>query len=101
MLKIRTLPIAMKRYGTVAEMEAIKGVRRPKAGRLHTTCQLVTQARIAGFTLGITTENLSGRSRTAAASSAWISRRRTRSTARIWTACGSRTRRPPARTRRT
>jgi uncharacterized protein (DUF169 family) len=58
MLKIRTLPIAMKRYKTLAEMEAIKGVRRPKEGRLHTTCQLVTQSRIAGFTLGITAENL-------------------------------------------
>lgn len=58
LLKIRTLPIAMKRLGTLAEMEAIKGVRRPKEGRFHTTCQLVTQARIAGFTLGITSENV-------------------------------------------
>ena len=58
MLKIRTLPIAMKRFRTVAEMEAIKGVRRPKPGRFHTTCQLVTQSRIAGFTLGITSANV-------------------------------------------
>jgi uncharacterized protein (DUF169 family) len=58
LLKIRTLPIAMKRFATVAEMEAIKGVRRPKEGRFHTTCQLVTQSRIAGFTLGITSQNV-------------------------------------------
>ena len=58
MLKIRTLPIAMKRYKTLAEMEAIKGVRRPREGRRHTTCQLVTQSRVAGFTLGITADNL-------------------------------------------
>ena len=58
LLKIRTLPIGMKQFTSVEEMEKIPGLRRPKPGRFHTTCQLVTQARIAGFTLGITGENV-------------------------------------------
>src|SRR3546814_5686383 len=49
LLKIRTLPIGMKQFETVEAMEAIPGLRRPKPGRFHTTCQLVTQARMAGF----------------------------------------------------
>src|SRR3546814_6641249 len=48
----------MKQFETVEAMEAIPGLRRPKPGRFHTTCQLVTQARMAGFTLGITGENV-------------------------------------------
>ena len=39
-------------------MSQIKGLRRPKEGRFHTMCQLVTQSRMAGFTLGITAENV-------------------------------------------
>jgi len=58
LLKIRTLPIGMKQYESLEEMEAVPGLRRPKPGRFHTTCQLVTQSRIAGFTLGITAENV-------------------------------------------
>ena len=58
LLRIRTMPIGMKQYETIEEMEAVPGLRRPKAGRFHTTCQLVPQARIAGFTLGITNENV-------------------------------------------
>lgn len=58
LLKIRTLPIAMKLLESAAEMETVKGLRRPKEGRRHTTCQLVTQSRITGFTLGITADNL-------------------------------------------
>ena len=58
LLKLRTFPIGMKQFESLEEMEKIPGLRRPKAGRFHTTCQLVTQARIAGFTLGITAENV-------------------------------------------
>ena len=58
LLKIRTFPIGMKQFESVEEMEKIPGLRRPKPGRFHTTCQIVTQSRIAGFTLGITSENV-------------------------------------------
>ena len=58
LLKLRTLPIGMKQYETMEEMEKVPGLRRPKPGRFHTTCQLVTQSRIAGFTLGIAAENV-------------------------------------------
>src|SRR5690606_6451062 len=58
LLRIRTLPIGMKQFETIEDMERIQGLRRPKPGRFHTTCLLVTQARMAGFTLGITTENV-------------------------------------------
>ena len=57
-LKIRTLPIGMQRFKSEEEFEAVRGLRRPKEGRFHTTCQLVTQARIAGFTIGIGPENV-------------------------------------------
>lgn len=58
LLKIRTFPIGMKRFRSQAEFESVRGLRRPKEGRFHTTCQLVTQARIAGFTIGIGPENV-------------------------------------------
>src|SRR3546814_14439923 len=53
LLKIRTLPIGMKQFETVEAMEAIPGLRRAKPGRFHTTCHPVTQAWMAGFTLGL------------------------------------------------
>lgn len=58
LLRLRTLPIGMKLFADVAEMEKIPGLRRPKPGAHFTTCQLVTQARIGGFTLGIMHDNL-------------------------------------------
>jgi uncharacterized protein (DUF169 family) len=58
MLKLRTLPIGMKLFESEEEMARIPSLRRPKPGRRHSTCQLVTQARIAGFTLGITHDNV-------------------------------------------
>lgn len=58
LLRLRTLPIGMKLFEEVAAMEAIPGLRRPAQGKTHSTCQLVTQARIAGFTLGISHENV-------------------------------------------
>jgi uncharacterized protein (DUF169 family) len=62
LLKLRTFPIGMKHFGSVEEMEAVPGLRRPAKGKTFSTCQLVTQARIAGFTLGVTTDNIPGNS---------------------------------------
>lgn len=56
LLRLRTLPIGMKLFETVEEMEAIPKIRRPK--KHHTTCQIVTQARQVGWTVGVTIENL-------------------------------------------
>lgn len=58
LLKLRTLPFAMKLLGDPGDMGNIPGLRRPKAGRRYTLCQLVTQCRISGLTLGITADNL-------------------------------------------
>ena len=58
LLRLRTLPIGMKLFEDVDEMARLPGLRRPTKGKKFTTCQLVTQARMAGFTLGITTENV-------------------------------------------
>lgn len=58
LLRLRTLPIGMKLFADKAAMEAVPGLRRPAKGKTFSTCQLVTQSRMAGFTLGITTENV-------------------------------------------
>ena len=58
LLHLRSFPIGMKLFEDLDEMAAIPSLRRPTKGKTFTTCQLVTQARIAGFTLGITTENV-------------------------------------------
>ena len=42
-LRLRSIPIGMKLFETVEEMEAIPKIRRPKAK--HTTDQIVAQAR--------------------------------------------------------
>lgn len=57
-LKLRTLAIGMKQFRSLEEMNEVKGLRRPMEGRRHTMCQLVTQSRMAGFTLGVTAENV-------------------------------------------
>ena len=56
LLRLRTLPIGMKLFETVEEMEAIPKIRRPK--KRHTTCQIVTQARQVGWTVGVTIDNV-------------------------------------------
>jgi uncharacterized protein (DUF169 family) len=48
----------MKRFATVAEMEAIPKIRRPNA--IHTTDQIVGQAARNGWTVGITQADLVG-----------------------------------------
>ncbi|MCH7478020.1 MAG: DUF169 domain-containing protein [SAR324 cluster bacterium] len=57
-LRLRTIPIGMKRFETVEEMEAIPRIRRPKA-RLATD-QVVAQARQLGWTVGVTMDDLIG-----------------------------------------
>lgn len=58
LLRLRTLPIGMKLFEDAAAMDAVPGLRRPTAAQHFTTCQLVTQSRIGGLTLGIVGENV-------------------------------------------
>ena len=57
-LRLRTTPIGMKRFATVAEMEAVPRIRRPR--HVHTTDQIVGQASRNGWTVGITADDLVG-----------------------------------------
>jgi uncharacterized protein (DUF169 family) len=57
-LRLRSIPIGMKLFETVAEMEAIPKIRRPRSK--HTTDQIVAQARQLGWTVGITMADLVG-----------------------------------------
>ncbi|MHB8574327.1 MAG: DUF169 domain-containing protein [Dehalococcoidia bacterium] len=58
LLRLRNTPIGMKLFETVAEMEAIPRIRRPKS--IHTTDQIVAQAARLGWTVGITNDDLVG-----------------------------------------
>lgn len=58
LLRLRTTPIGMKLFETVAEMEAIPRIRRP--GSIHTTDQIVGMASRLGWTVGITNDDLVG-----------------------------------------
>lgn len=51
LLRIRTQPIGMRLFEDPAEMDKIKGVRKPTEGFKFTMCQMVTQSRWYGFTL--------------------------------------------------
>ena len=57
-LRLRTTPICMKLFETVAEMEAVPKIRRPT--NIHTTDQIVGQASRNGWTVGITMDDLVG-----------------------------------------
>lgn len=57
-LKLRSIPIGMSRFRTVAEMEAIPKLRRPPFKQ--TFDQVVAQARQIGRTLGVTMDDLVG-----------------------------------------
>jgi uncharacterized protein (DUF169 family) len=59
LLRLRSVPFGMKLFESVAQMEAIPKVRRPK-GTQHTLDQIVAQAARLGWTVGITTEDLVG-----------------------------------------
>ena len=58
LLRLRTTPIGMKLFETVAEMEAVPRLRRPK--HVHTTDQIVGQASRNGWTVGVTADDLVG-----------------------------------------
>ncbi len=58
LLRLKTTPIGMKLFATVAEMEAVPKIRRPTA--IHTTDQIVAQAARLGWTVGITAADLVG-----------------------------------------
>jgi uncharacterized protein (DUF169 family) len=57
-LKLRSIPIGMKLFETIEEMEAIPKIRRPTAK--HMTDQIVAQARLLGWTIGVTMDDLAG-----------------------------------------
>lgn len=57
-LRLRTIPVAMKRFRSREEMEAVPRIRRPQSKL--TLDQVVGQSRILGVTLGITADDLSG-----------------------------------------
>ena len=50
LLRLRTFPIGMKLFEDLDEMACVPGLRRPPKGKIFSTCQLVTQSRMAGFT---------------------------------------------------
>lgn len=58
LLRIKTTPIGMKMFATVAEMEAVPKIRRPKA--VHTADQIVAMGARLNQTVGVTAEDLSG-----------------------------------------
>jgi len=58
LLKLRTLPFAMKLLPEEEDFTQVPGLRRPREGRRFALCQLVTQCRISGLTLGVTAGNL-------------------------------------------
>src|SRR5258708_13004397 len=60
LLRIRTQPIGMKLFEDPADMDKVQGVRKPTDGMKFTMCQMVTQSRWYGFTLGITFHNTRG-----------------------------------------
>ena len=59
-LRIKSLPIGMKRFKTAAELDTIKKIRRPDPTKKLATDQVVGQCRWIGWTIGITAENLMG-----------------------------------------
>lgn len=59
-LKIKTIPIGLKRFKTVEEMKAVPKIRVPDPANKLNMDQIIGQSRWNGFTLGITAENLVG-----------------------------------------
>ncbi len=57
-LRLRTIPIGMKRFKRREEMEAIPRVRRPTEKMVFD--QIVGQARLLGWTVGVTAEDFAG-----------------------------------------
>jgi uncharacterized protein (DUF169 family) len=59
-LRLRTNPVAMKRFASLADMEQVHKLRRPPEGEKMAMDQIVGQTRWLGYTLGITMDNLVG-----------------------------------------
>ena len=59
-LKLKTMPVGMKRFRTEDEMNAVPRLRRPSVEEKFATDQIVGQCRWIGWTLGITMDNLMG-----------------------------------------
>ncbi|HKJ00637.1 MAG TPA: DUF169 domain-containing protein [bacterium] len=57
-LRLRSIPIGMKRLKTRAEMEAIPKIRRPAEKMVFD--QVVGQARLLGWTVGVTADDFAG-----------------------------------------
>jgi len=55
-LRLRTLILGLQFFEKIAEMECIKNLRRPDSKRVF--CQIITQARTYGWTIGIAVEDL-------------------------------------------
>ena len=58
LLKLRSIPFAMKMFERREDMEAISRIRRPQS--VHTLDQVVGQASRLGWTVGITADDLVG-----------------------------------------
>ncbi|MGD2131986.1 MAG: DUF169 domain-containing protein [Maricaulaceae bacterium] len=58
LLRLRSIPFAMKLYENREDMEAIDRIRRPQA--VHALDQIVGQASRLGWTVGVTSEDLVG-----------------------------------------
>jgi uncharacterized protein (DUF169 family) len=58
LVRLRTTPIGMKMFATVAEMEAVPKLRRPKS--IHTLDQIVGMASRIGWTVGATNDDFVG-----------------------------------------
>lgn len=58
LLRIRTTPIGMKLFESVADMEAVERIRRPSA--IHTTDQIVSMASRLNWTVGVAAGDLVG-----------------------------------------
>ena len=58
LLRVRTTPIAMKRFPTLTDMEQVPRLRRPRD--IHTMDQIVSMASRLGWTVGVTVDDLVG-----------------------------------------
>ena len=58
LLRLKAIPIGMKLFERVEDMQAVPKIRRPTG--IHTTDQIVAQAARLGFTIGITNDDLVG-----------------------------------------
>ena len=58
LLRLKTTPIGMKLFESVADMEAVPRIRRPQ--QVHTADQIVSMASRLNWTVGITNDDLVG-----------------------------------------